>query len=244
MTTSGSPHDVGYVRAISRQLLLGLDFLHQFATGEYDVFSYRNYKYPRLLQPPEFSPVKWLEGTIKDDSPPKYLTPTQRRRGLLDNANWSTLVARIGDLGGAQWIGHCDEQTVTALGLRAPELVQQDIWDAGIDIWCLGCSLFELATNEPPFPLGVFGLARQEIDNDHNALIDQRLSSNGQRGENFTNYLRARLPNFTVDSVESLASFLLLMLQKSRQRRLSAKDLLQSPFCWMGLSIKTAVNTK
>ena len=55
-----------------------------------------------FLQPPEFSPVKWLEGTIKDDSPPKYLMPTQRRRGLLDNANWSTLVVSIGGLGGGR----------------------------------------------------------------------------------------------------------------------------------------------
>lgn len=29
MTVSGSPREVGYIRAVSRQLLLGLDFLHQ-----------------------------------------------------------------------------------------------------------------------------------------------------------------------------------------------------------------------
>ncbi|KAB8262249.1 kinase-like domain-containing protein [Aspergillus pseudonomiae] len=148
MTTSGSPHDVGYVRAISRQLLLGLDFLHQSGIVHCDLqpanmmFSVTGTtNIQDFLQPPEFSPVKWLEGTIKDDSPPKYLMPTQRRRGLLDNANWATLVVSIGDLGGAQWIGDCDEKPVTPLGLRAPELVQQDIWDAGIDIWCLGCSV-------------------------------------------------------------------------------------------------------
>ncbi|KAK6826708.1 hypothetical protein RU639_004413 [Aspergillus parasiticus] len=109
MTTSGSPHDVGYVRAISRQLLLGLDFLHQSGIVHCDLqpanmmFSViGTINIQDFLQPPEFSPVKWLEGTIKGDSPPKYLMPTQRRRGLLDNANWSTLVVSIGDLGGGR----------------------------------------------------------------------------------------------------------------------------------------------
>ncbi|KAL1998500.1 hypothetical protein VTN02DRAFT_6055 [Thermoascus thermophilus] len=98
MTTSGIPHEVGYVRAISRQVLLGLDFLHQSGIVHCDlqpanimlsVTGTTNIE--DFLQPPEFSPVKWLEGTMEDDSAPRYLMPTQRRRGLLDNAHFSTL---------------------------------------------------------------------------------------------------------------------------------------------------------
>lgn len=55
-----------------------------------------------FLQPPEFSPVKWLKGVDEDDSAPKYLVPTQRRRGQLDNKHFSTIEIRIGDLGGGK----------------------------------------------------------------------------------------------------------------------------------------------
>ena len=54
-----------------------------------------------FLQPPQFSPVKWLEGMEVDDSAPEYLMVSQRPRGHLDEADFSTLVVRIGDLGGS-----------------------------------------------------------------------------------------------------------------------------------------------
>lgn len=53
-----------------------------------------------FLQPPEFSPVKWLEGTKADNSAPNYLVSSQRRRGQLDNIDISTISVKIGDLGG------------------------------------------------------------------------------------------------------------------------------------------------
>ncbi|OKL55726.1 hypothetical protein UA08_09090 [Talaromyces atroroseus] len=54
-----------------------------------------------FLQPPEFSPVTWLGGVEKDDSAPRYLMASQRIRGTLDNADLSTLLVKIGDVGGA-----------------------------------------------------------------------------------------------------------------------------------------------
>lgn len=55
-----------------------------------------------LLEPPEFSPVRWLEGRAVDDSAPKHLIATQRRRGQLDGADFSDLLVKIGDLGGGR----------------------------------------------------------------------------------------------------------------------------------------------
>ncbi|KAL4890865.1 serine protein kinase [Aspergillus ambiguus] len=243
MTTTGNPHEAGYVQAVSRQLLLGLDFLHQLGIVHCDlqpanvlVSAAGITNMEELLNPPEFSPVKWLKGMIEDQSAPKYLVPTQRRRGQLDNVHFSTLEVKIGDLGGAQWIRHCDQEPVTPLALRAPELIQQrpadTAIDTTIDIWTLGCLLFELATNEPLFPLDIFGLTREEIDDDHHCLIDQRVGSNSQRDdENFTEYLRERLPdNFGAGNVESFASCLSLMLQNVPHKRLPARELLQTPF--------------
>ncbi|GKZ31930.1 hypothetical protein AbraIFM66950_000910 [Aspergillus brasiliensis] len=112
-----------------------------------------------LLQPPEFSPVKWLEGASVDDSAPEYLMPSQRRRDQLSDAHYSTLEVRIGDLGG----------------------------DTTINLWTLGClvKVFELATNEPPFPLDTFDLTREEMDNDHLSLVEQRLGPNNQKDGDF-----------------------------------------------------------
>ncbi|RDK47261.1 serine protein kinase [Aspergillus phoenicis ATCC 13157] len=205
MTISGNPQEAGYLRAISRQLLLGLDFLHQSGIVHCDLqpanmlFSVAGtMDMEALLQPPEFSPVKWREGMSEDNSAPKYLMPTQRRRGQLSKAHFSTLEVRIGDLGGAQYVQHWDQKPVTPLGLRAPELMQRHTdgiaVDIAIDIWTLGCLIFELATNEPLFPLDTFGLTRKEIDNDHSSFIEQRLGANNQKNGDFKSYLRDRLP--------------------------------------------------
>ncbi|GCB23852.1 serine/threonine-protein kinase SRPK [Aspergillus awamori] len=237
MTISGNPQEAGYLRAISRQLLLGLDFLHQSGIVHCDLqpanilFSVAGtMDMEALLQPPEFSSVKWREGMSEDNSAPKYLMPTQRRRGQLSKAQFSTLEVRIGDLGG-----------VTPLGLRAPELMQRhtdDIAvDTAIDIWTLGCLIFELATNEPLFPLDTFGLTREEIDNDYSSFIEQRLGSNNQKNGDFKLYLRDRLPEkFGAENIETLTSFLSLMLQKDPRDRLPAKKLLRTPFLTDGYS--------
>ncbi|KAL7656574.1 hypothetical protein ACMYSQ_005653 [Aspergillus niger] len=248
MTISGNPQEAGYLRAISRQLLLGLDFLHQSGIVHCDLqpanmlFSVAGtMDMEALLQPPEFSPVKWREGMSEDNSAPKYLMPTQRRRGQLSKAHFSTLEVRIGDLGGAQYVQHWDQKPVTPLGLRAPELMQRHTdgiaVDIAIDIWTLGCLIFELATNEPLFPLDTFGLTRKEIDNDHSSFIEQRLGANNQKNGDFKLYLRDRLPEkFGAENIETLTSFLSLMLQKDPRDRLPAEKLLRSPFLTDGYS--------
>lgn len=77
----------------------------------------------------------------------------------------------------------------------------------------------------------MFGLAREEIDEQHDSIITQRLCIDGQRGQEFAAYVKERLPgDFGSENAHSLASFLLDMLQISPERRLPAKDLLSAPF--------------
>lgn len=149
----------------------------------------------------------------------------------------------------AQWGRQCDQQPVIPIALRAPELIYCNSWDVRIDMRTLGClvcqifvlktsslsnscgKIFELATNEPLFPLDAFGLTREEIDKEHETLISQILCLNSQGDQELTRYLTDRLPNdFGAENVRNLTSFLLLMLQISPQRRLSAKSLLYTPF--------------
>lgn len=52
------------------------------------------------LQPPEFSFVEWLKGVEVDNTAPRYLMTSQRLRGALSNVDSSTLLVKIGDMGG------------------------------------------------------------------------------------------------------------------------------------------------
>lgn len=77
----------------------------------------------------------------------------------------------------------------------------------------------------------MWGLSREEIDEDHHTFIEERLGAGEQGGGDFTEYLGERLPDsFDAGNVESFASFLLLMLRLEPQSRLSTGELLQAPF--------------
>jgi serine/threonine protein kinase len=59
---------------------------------------------------------------------------------------------------------------VTPVALRAPELVQQQPFGSGIDIWSFGCLMFELLTGRSLFALMMLGHDQQEqdeTDDDH-----------------------------------------------------------------------------
>jgi serine/threonine-protein kinase SRPK3 len=91
--------------------------------------------------------------------------------------------------------------------------------------------IFELATNEPLFPLGSFGLTTEQIDKEHSFLIDKVLGKNGEMHERFTNHLKDRLPSdFGAENIQHLTSFLLSMLQRDPQKRKSTTELLNYPF--------------
>ncbi|EGC49112.1 conserved hypothetical protein [Histoplasma capsulatum var. duboisii H88] len=96
-----------------------------------------------LLPPPEFSSVRCLEGMSRDNSTPEYLIRLQRFRGFLDDADFCTLLVRIGDLGGVVWNQQFDKRPVAPRALWAPELKDRNAWDASIDIWTLGCLINE-----------------------------------------------------------------------------------------------------
>ncbi|RAQ48421.1 hypothetical protein AFGD_008417 [Aspergillus flavus] len=210
VTITGRPHYAADIQEVSRQILLGLDFLHTS-----DIIHC----------------AAWLEGMKADNSAPEYLLGSQRRRRLLDGVEPSNLMVKIGDLGGAAFIRQREQRPVTPTALRAPELIHRIEWDVGIDIWTLGRLIFELATNEPLFPLGTFGLTAEQIDKEHLYLIGQVLDKNNQTGDTFTQYLTDRLPaDFGAENLERLVSFISGMLQENAQQRMSTAELLRHPF--------------
>jgi serine/threonine-protein kinase SRPK3 len=123
MTVTGRYHEAKYIQTVSHQILLGLDFLHgqeiihcgklgfsrlgaTFTNLLFDLqpanimFSAPGTLSDDFLQPPEFSSVRWLEEIERDNRAPQYLMASQRIRGNLDDAELSTILVKIGDLGG------------------------------------------------------------------------------------------------------------------------------------------------
>ncbi|OQE85783.1 hypothetical protein PENNAL_c0023G05128 [Penicillium nalgiovense] len=181
-----------------------------------------------MLMPPEYSPVRWLPGVKTDKSAPEYLMVSQRPRGLLDNADISTLVVKIGDLGAAVHNGDNYSVPVTPLALMAPELLDNLSWDFKLDVWSLGCLLFQLATNEPLFALTEFGYTSDELKRSLRSVI---LNFVGAGRDQFAVYLGERLPpHFGANNADKLSSFLWSMLQQNPQDRSSMSDLLFHPF--------------
>ncbi|KAL4733021.1 kinase-like domain-containing protein [Aspergillus similis] len=258
MTITGKPHQVAYIQSISKQLYRFSSYSRHYLQPANIMFSTVKASHSDiLLEPPEISPVRWLEGSTADDSAPKYLIAMQRRRGQLDGADVSELLVKVGNLGGVMQGEEFSNKPVTPTALRAPELIHQNAWNAGIDVWALGClvcspgplntitpcdsrKVFELATNEPLFPLGTFGLSAEQINEEHLGLISQMLNENGQMDEAFVKHLKDRLPpNFGARNIHCLASFLWSMLQQDPQKRMSTAELLSHLFfCWRSLELK------
>ncbi|KAJ5773606.1 hypothetical protein N7457_008502 [Penicillium paradoxum] len=167
-------------------------------------------------------------GVEVDNSAPRYLMSSQRPRGMLDNAAFSTLLVKIGDMGGAMWNTQDDFLPVTPMMLRAPELLQPHSWNEKVDIWALGCLIFQLATNEPLFPVESFGCTIDEVHGILRSLMHELFEQGNQK---FAIYISERLPaDFGKENTEKLANFLWSALQERPEERESTTRLLNHSF--------------
>ncbi|KAL4786084.1 protein kinase [Aspergillus varians] len=133
------------VKAITRQLLLGLDFLHR----ECGVI-HTDLKPTNILLELENSektisqylsevPVR-TDSQRGDTTPLREVIPTPR---VSESEN---IHLRIIDFGVfiASWRDHHLSDQIQSPALRAPEVTIGAPWDTGVDIWSLGCLVVEL----------------------------------------------------------------------------------------------------
>ncbi|KAI5789255.1 serine/threonine-protein kinase SRPK3 [Pyronema domesticum] len=87
-------------------------------------------------------PPKRLDGKV-DKWAPRYLAVAQSLTSYVDTS--SAFTVKISDMGTAFWRDE-PKKPVTPVGLRAPELIFGDPFDQSIDVWSIGCLLFEFLT--------------------------------------------------------------------------------------------------
>ncbi|GES57037.1 kinase-like protein [Aspergillus terreus] len=129
-------------KAIAKQALLGLDFLHDQNIAHGDLHT-RNLVFAIALMDsiPEQDFIKTLDPGI-----PEYIVrPARTHLCRLSDS------IRIVDFGEAFSQDNVPQTLHTPLTVRAPEVIFGGQLDYRVDLWSLGCMLFELFVGQPPF---------------------------------------------------------------------------------------------
>ncbi|EON65280.1 CMGC/SRPK protein kinase [Coniosporium apollinis CBS 100218] len=147
-------------RRVCKHALLGLDFLHQHQVGHGDLHTGNiAFTLPSLdpmpeeevlkqLPTPEIGDVTRLDGKALGPGVPKYLVwPGSFRisKTTLENP------IKIIDFGESFTRDTRPKTLHTPLAVRAPEVIFEDDIDFRVDLWSMGCMIFELVTGQPPF---------------------------------------------------------------------------------------------
>ncbi|KPM42257.1 hypothetical protein AK830_g4292 [Neonectria ditissima] len=147
-------------KKVARQILLGLDYLHQHGIVHGDLHT-RNIAFAlplldsagedelsRILGKPELGQVRRVNGEPLESGVPKYLVrPSSYPSSVLSLPD----SVKIVDYGESFLDTDPPATLHTPLAVRAPEVVLGDSFDHRVDLWSMGCLLFELFTRQPPF---------------------------------------------------------------------------------------------
>ncbi|CAI7614278.1 unnamed protein product [Penicillium viridicatum] len=147
-------------KAIAKQCLIGLDSLHQRKIGHGDLHT-RNLafampyiddlteeRFTEMLGKPEVGYVQKRDGKCLEAGVPEYVV----KPASYGNHSWNLAQdVKIIDFGESFLHTAPPETLHTPLSLRAPEVIFQDNIDYRVDLWSMGCMLFELFVGQPPF---------------------------------------------------------------------------------------------
>lgn len=124
------PLPMSHIKHFARQIFNGLSHMHRKGV------SHRDLKPENIL-------LKFKEGTTRNAAAAPQTDPLAAE-------------VKICDLGSAKVLDRVDHMNtpyVVSRYYRSPELIMgSHFYDCSIDIWAMGCILFELLTRTPLFP--------------------------------------------------------------------------------------------
>ncbi|KAJ5383744.1 hypothetical protein N7517_001655 [Penicillium concentricum] len=146
-------------KILAKQALVGLESLHRHKIGHGDLHT-RNLaftipsmhglpeeRFMELLSKPDIGKVTRSDGKPIDIGVPEYLVGhTLYRREAL---SFDTI--KIIDFGESFTLDKPPRNLNTPLAIRAPEILFNDRLDYRVDLWAMGCMLFELFVGQTPF---------------------------------------------------------------------------------------------
>ncbi|PWY96163.1 serine protein kinase [Aspergillus sclerotioniger CBS 115572] len=242
-------------KAVTKQALLGLDFLHDQEIAHGDLHT-RNLAFDiapmdnltedeviKILGKPEIGHVHRNDGQSLGPGIPEYIVRPA------STSSWPlSHTIKIIDYGESFSQQSVPRTLHTPLEVRAPEVIFQDSLDYRVDLWSLGCMLFELFTGQPPFdslfttPKIIVG-QMQEITND--ALPERWLGAwETMRGSTIMESSGPRLQEWleevyfdnekkedlTKEDIVQLGHIIQSLLRFEPSARASVKEVLNDPW--------------
>ncbi|KIH94878.1 non-specific serine/threonineeeee protein kinase [Sporothrix brasiliensis 5110] len=127
--------------------------------------------HPPMRLPKFSAPLTRLDGKVDPWAPTQLYVPQPM-------ADWADagpgLSLKLSDLGGAYLAAHPPAKIVSPKGLRAPELILQTPTNGldglALDVWAVGCLVFELVTGQQLFCLPWMPRQTEEDRNDEHLL--------------------------------------------------------------------------
>ncbi|CAI6342237.1 unnamed protein product [Periconia digitata] len=244
-------------KTIAKQALLGLDYLHQQKIGHGDlhirnlaftipsVDSLNEEQFCKKLGKPETGMVRRKDGKPLDPGVPQYLV---RPFSYPADSSLFSSPIKIIDFGEAFLSNDTPRTLHTPLPIRAPEIIFGEKLDYRVDMWSMGCLLFELVVGQPPFDSIMTTptvLVRQMLEMCSDDLPERwqqswRAIDNKAAGENSNYTLQQwleemyfdgeRNEDLTRDDIIKVGELVGGMLRFEPSTRTSAREVLQDPW--------------
>ncbi|KRX04834.1 Protein kinase-like domain [Pseudocohnilembus persalinus] len=162
---------LNFVIDVTRQILIGLEFLHKFA--------------------------QIIHTDLKPDNILIQLTQEQQQNQQIQNeTSYQQIHIKIADLGNSCWINHHFSSYIQTRSYRAPEIILGLQYIQSTDIWSLGCIFYEFLTGVLLFqPQQGPGF---DIDDDHLAqgvqsFKEKPKNSNSSQQEFYSYFTRCMI---------------------------------------------------
>ncbi|KAL4907061.1 hypothetical protein BDW74DRAFT_190048 [Aspergillus multicolor] len=236
-------------KTVAKQALDGLDYLHQHGIGHGDIHTWNlaftapsvdnesEQEFIDISGKLEIGNVRARDGGDLEPGVPYYIVrpASYRSRSWLSSAS-----VKIVDFGQAFLHTEIPSTLHTPLPVRAPEVVFGERLDYRVDLWSMGCMLFELSVGQPPFDSflltpRILVHQRQDLASDalperwRNAWRTMELDGKSEwLGEMY--FDGERNEDMTRENMVQLGRIIAKLLRFEPAARASARDILDDPW--------------